>query len=213
MDIFVCSHKIRMKHFGYKFSHIENSAPSSLSTQVPSSIWERGRAYKYSRGDKMRTREKHCIYHSLPSTLCWQMLLLGLWSLVLIAWDSTATVHGPVVTFHNQNSQAPLCFNPDCQPTFRLPGIPQAFSLLSWELRKFDMLHLATSKEIWKALSDSGLLNTTSSALGILYHGSCSHSPMTPQIYQHNEVWLFSSLRPSCLTEHGPVGSWKNTII
>lgn len=139
-------------------------------------------------GDKIRMREKHHIRYSLPSILCWFWVLLYVWSLVLSPRESTASVHGPAVISHYQNSQAPLCSNP-----IRPLPVYQVFLkqlVLSWELRKFRRFHLAASKEIWKAFSDSTLLDTPYhlSVLGLLHRGACGHSPIIPQTYQTNEV-------------------------
>lgn len=112
LDIFVWSHKIRMKHFGYTFSHIKSSSLVPFLPKCHLIFGREAGPMNIQRGGKVRMREKHHIYHSLPSTLCWLMMLLDHWSLALIPRESAATVHGPAVISHYQNSQPPLCSNP-----------------------------------------------------------------------------------------------------
>ncbi|EPY84116.1 hypothetical protein CB1_000505007 [Camelus ferus] len=47
--------------------------------QMLSNIWRKNRAYEHPRSDEVGMKEKHQIYHSLPSILCWYMRPFGLW--------------------------------------------------------------------------------------------------------------------------------------
>lgn len=105
------SHKIRIKRFGDKLSHIKSSFAITFFTQMPSTIWKRSRAYEHPRGDELRLRKKHWIYLSLPPTFCCSMMPVSLWSLVWIPSVATAVVLGPAVSSHHQNSQILLCPN------------------------------------------------------------------------------------------------------
>lgn len=178
--------KIRMKHFGYTFNHIKNSSLSFLS-ECHLIFGREAGPMNMQGGDKIKMREKHHICYSLPSILCWFRVLLYVSSLVLSPQESMASVHGPAVISHYQNSQAPICSNPIRPPVYQV-FLNQ--SVLSWELRKFHRFHLAASEEIWKAFSDSTLLDMAYhlSVLGRLHRGACGHSPIIPQTYQNNEV-------------------------